>query len=362
MMQTQPYHSMPYKLFTYTEPFTLECGQQLPGYHLSYTTYGALNKTRSNIVWIFHALTANSEAAVWWPGLIGQGKLFDPLKYYIICVNMPGSCYGSIGPLDKDPVTNTPYHKDFPFFTIKDMVRAYPPLKDFLGIEKIFIGIGASMGGQQLLEWAVEEPGLFTFIIPIATNAVHSAWGRAFNASQRFCIAGDVTWKTPDALAGTEGMKIARGVALLSYRHYDSYKLSQDDTDAALLQHYNSESYQRYQGEKLANRFNAISYYTLTQSMDSHNVGRNRGSIAQALQRITASAIVIGIRSDILFPTAEQQFLADHIPGATLSLIDSIYGHDGFLLEFGSIETLIASFIEQKNEVRKDYVIDSANG
>ena len=338
----------------------MECGRQLPGYHLSYTTYGALNILRSNVVWIFHALTANSEAAVWWPGLIGPGKLFDPIKYFIVCVNIPGSCYGSIGPLDKNPVNDKPYYKDFPFFTIRDMVRAYQPLKKFLGIEKIFIGIGASMGGQQLLEWSIEEPRLFTFIIPIATNAVHSAWGKAFNASQRFCIEGDITWKEPDALAGMEGMKIARGIALLSYRHYDSYKLSQDDNNPALLQHYNSESYQRYQGEKLANRFNAISYYKLTQSMDSHNVGRNRESIIHALQQIIARTIVIGIRSDILFPTAEQQFLADHIPGATLALIDSIYGHDGFLLEFGSIQTLIASFLRQTNDVVKERTFNNA--
>ncbi|MBE7169292.1 MAG: homoserine O-acetyltransferase [Williamsia sp.] len=339
---------MSFHIFTYKQPFLLECGQRLPGYHLSYTTYGNLNTRRDNVVWIFHALTANSDAATWWPGLVGPGKLFDPAIHFIVCVNMPGSCYGSTGPLEKDPATGRAYHQGFPFFTTRDMIRAYQPLREYLGIKKIFMGIGGSMGGQQLLEWAVEEPALFSYIVPIATNAIHSPWGRAFNASQRFCIETDATWKRGGELAGTAGMKVARGVALLSYRHYSSYDISQQDADPGLLQQYRSESYQRYQGEKLAKRFNATSYYKLSQSMDSHNVGRNRGGLVRALQQIRAHAIVIGIRTDILFPVAEQQFLADHIPGARLTLIDSLYGHDGFLLEFAAIESLISSFIREE--------------
>ena len=170
---------MPYKTFTYNRPFTLESGAQLPGYHLAYTTHGQLNQTGDNVVWIFHALTANSDPAEWWDGLVGEGKLFDPLLHFVVCVNMPGSCYGSTGPLDTDPQTGQPYYHDFSFFTTRDMVRAYGPLKDFLGINRIHIGIGGSMGGQQLLEWAIEAPQLFDFIFPIATNARHSAWGRS---------------------------------------------------------------------------------------------------------------------------------------------------------------------------------------
>lgn len=351
---------MSYHIFTYREPFQLECGRSLQGYHLSYTTYGSLNLSCDNVVWIFHALTANSDALTWWPGLVGPGKLFDPAIHFIVCVNMPGSCYGSVGPLEKDPLTGKAYHKDFPFFTTRDMIRAYQPLREFLGIQKIFVGIGGSMGGQQLLEWAIEEPQLFSYIVPIATNAVHSPWGKAFNASQRHCIETDATWKRDDALAGLEGMKVARGLALLSYRHYGSYGISQEDGDAGLLESYKSESYQKYQGEKLAKRFNAISYYKLSQSMDAHHAGRNRGGLIRALQQITARTIVIGIRTDILFPITEQQFLADHIPGARLALIDSLYGHDGFLLEFAAIESLINSFIKEEKEL--NYLVGSSGG
>src|SRR5882757_4245374 len=171
--------------FNYLQPFTLESGAVLPGYHLEYTTHGILNVTGDNVIWIFHALTANSDPAEWWPGLVGEGRLFDPSIHFIVCVNMPGSCYGSMGPLDREPGRDEPYYHSFPFFTPRDMIRAYQPLREFLGIRKIHIGIGGSMGGQQLLEWAIEEPELFEFIFPVGTNAVHSAWGIAFNESQR---------------------------------------------------------------------------------------------------------------------------------------------------------------------------------
>ena len=297
------------------------------------------------MVWIFHALTANSDPAEWWTGLVGDEKLFDPASNFIVCVNMPGSCYGSIGPLDTNPETNAPYYHDFPFFTTRDMALAYQPLKDFLGIEKIHIGIGGSMGGQQLLEWAIEEPLLFDFIFPIATNAQHSAWGIAFNASQRLAIETDPTWRQSNETAGIEGMKTARGIALISYRNYDVYEQGQSEMENEKLNYFKSESYQRYQGEKLAKRFNAFSYYFLSKGMDAHNVGRKRTSIVNALQQIKAKTLVIGIESDILFPLAEQQYLAKHIPGAAYLSIYSTYGHDGFLLEFEQIQDCITTFL-----------------
>src|SRR5690606_36476268 len=153
------------QIFHYNHPFTLESGVTLPAYHLAYTTYGQLNAGNNNVVWIFHALTANSHPDDWWPGMVGENKFFDPSRYFIICVNMPGSCYGSIGPLEKNPGTGEQWFHDFPLFTTRDMVRAYKPLQKELGIQKIFAGIGGSMGGQQLLEWAIEEPELFEHII-----------------------------------------------------------------------------------------------------------------------------------------------------------------------------------------------------
>jgi homoserine O-acetyltransferase len=350
------------KIFTCSCPFTLESGYRLPGYHLAYHTYGTLNAKGDNAVWVFHALTANSDAADWWSGLVGEGKLFDPARYFIVCVNMPGSCYGSIGPLEKIPFTPEVFYHDFPLFTTRDMIRAYQPLRAFLRIKKIFVGIGGSMGGQQLLEWAIEEPALFEHIIPLATNAVHSPWGKAFNASQRLCIETDPTWPQRHPAAGTEGMKTARSVALISYRHYTTYEQHQQDSDNELLFGFRSESYQRYQGEKLARRFNAFSYYRLSQSMDAHNVGRGRGGVAEALRNIQARTLVIAIQSDILFPPEEQVFLAAHIPGARYHLIDSIYGHDGFLLEFDAIQEEAARFLLRDEEGTVSFESEEADG
>ncbi len=340
-------------IFNYNHPFHLESGVTLPGYHLAYTTHGKLNETKNNVVWIFHALTANSDPAEWWDGLVGNGKLFDPSKYFIVCVNMPGSCYGSFGPLDTNPETNKPYYHQFPFFTIRDMIRSYQPLRISLGIKKIHVGIGGSTGGQQLLEWAIEEPELFEHIIPLATNAYHSPWGIAFNASQRFCIENDKTWKEENEKAGIDGMKVARGIALLSYRHYETYLLKQSEDNLDKLNDFKSESYQWYQGEKLGKRFNAFSYYFLSQSMDSHNVGRNRGDIESALKKIKAKTIAIGITTDILFPLREQQYLAEKIPGAEFKFIHSSYGHDGFLLEYEKIGQIVQQFLEQ-NSLQKN--------
>lgn len=347
------------KIFTSAEPITLESGTILPGYHLAYTTHGQLNRAKDNVVWIFHALTANSDPAEWWHGLVGEGKLFSPSKYFIVCVNMPGSCYGSIGPFDTDSISNKTYYHDFPWFTIRDMVHAYQPLKDFLGIKQIYIGIGGSMGGQQLLEWAIEEPDAFEYIFPIATNALHSSWGVAFNATQRMCIEADQTWSEKIPSAGLAGMKAARACALLSYRNYITYSHSQPVLSGKSLNFVNSVaeqesartgaiSYQRYQGEKLAKRFNAFSYYFLSKGMDSHHVGRGRTSTEAALQKIKSKTLLIGLYSDILFPLSEQQFLAEHIPGATCVAIHSSYGHDGFLLEFDQIEEIIKNFIAKE--------------
>ncbi len=335
--------------FHYKKPFTLESGTTLQGYTLDYTAAGTLNSSGTNVVWVFHALTANSDPSEWWPGLVGEGKFFNPANHFIICVNMPGSCYGSTGPGDINPDTGKLWLHDFPFFTIRDMVHVYQTLRLALGINRIEFGIGGSMGGQQLLEWAIEEPGLFRHIIPIATNAVHSPWAKAFNASQRLCIEVDPTWSEHHLKAGMNGMKVARSVALLSYRNYETYEKGQSETDDTLIDKFKSESYQRYQGEKLAARFNAFSYFFLSKSMDSHNVGRGRPGLKAALGQIRASTLVIGVSSDLLFPLAEQKYLAASIPSAEFTAIDSMYGHDGFLLEYEQISERILAFIGKEN-------------
>ena len=340
-------------IFKYDNPFTLESGITLPGYHLAYSTHGKLNADKSNVIWIFHALTANSNPLEWWPGLVGDGKLFDPADYFIICVNKPGSPYGSISPLTVNPVTGQPWYHEFPVFTIRDMIKSYQHLKNHLGIRKVFVALGGSTGGMQLLEWAIEEPGLFEHIVPIATNATLSPWAIAFNASQRMAIEADTTWLEAKPDAGQKGLAAARSIALLSYRHYNGYDITQarDKAFVALTNHveYAADNYQRYQGLKLVNRFNAICYYRLSQSMDSHDVGRSRGGVLKALKQITAKTLVIGIKSDVLYPIAEQEYLQQSIPGASLLSIASDFGHDGFLLEYEKIEPALKRFIEEKS-------------
>jgi homoserine O-acetyltransferase len=332
-------------IYSFKGGLPLESGKNIRDFQLAYTTFGTLNATKSNVVWIFHAMTANSDAADWWPGMVGDGKCFDPAHHFIICVNMPGSCYGSVSPLDKNPETQERYFQDFPFFTPLDMAKAFDQLRISLEIEKIFLGIGGSMGGQQLIAWAGWKPSLFEYIIPIATNAFHSPWGKAFNASQRMSIEADPTWKEKNEKAGREGMKVARSFALISYRHYETYEKTQQDQDKA-LENTKSESYQKYQGEKLAKRFNALSYYMLTKSMDSHHLGRGVLEAEEILERIKSKTLVIGISSDLLFPVNEQQFLAKHIPGARLEIIESFYGHDGFLLENDKLTILFKKFLK----------------
>ncbi len=349
------------EIFIYSNQFQLESGLSLPGFHLAYTTHGRLNAKKDNVVWIFHALTANSDPEEWWPGLVGKNMFFSPDRYFIICVNMPGSCYGSIGPLDTDPETREPYYHNFPLFTTRDMIRSYQLLKEHLDIKRIKVGIGGSMGGQQLLEWAIEEPEIFENIIPIATNAFHSPWGIAFNASQRLAIETDNTWNNSNTSAGMQGMQTARSIALLSYRNYQTYQWSQSEETCDKVDEFKSESYQRYQGEKLAKRFNAFSYYFLSKSMDAHNVGRNRQSVTAALNKIKARTLVISISSDLLFPPAEQEFLAANIPGAEYKAIHSNYGHDGFLLEFEQIDYALSEFLgkslfaESENQETKEW-------
>jgi homoserine O-acetyltransferase/O-succinyltransferase len=343
---------MSLQVFKYDKPFRLESGRELPGFHLAYTTLGKLNAAKDNVVWIFHALTANSNPAEWWPGLVGDGKFFDPAKFFIICVNKPGSPYGSISPLSINPLSNEPYYHNFPVFTIRDMVKTYQLLKGQLGVNKIFIALGGSTGGMQLLEWAIEETELFEHIVPIATNAILSPWAIAFNASQRMAIEADNTWleKRPDA--GQKGLAAARSIALLSYRHYNGYDITQsrDKTIMPLTDDviYAADNYQRYQGLKLVNRYNAVCYYRLSQSMDSHDVGRDRDGVKNALKKITARTLVIGIESDVLYPITEQEYLQKNIPGADLLSIASDFGHDGFLLEYEKIESALKEFIKEK--------------
>ncbi|MBX0291337.1 homoserine O-acetyltransferase [Hymenobacter sp. HSC-4F20] len=331
-------------LFQLPRPLRLESGHTLPRVEVTYHTYGRLNPGRDNVVWVCHALTANADVLSWWPGLFGAGCYFDPADWFIVCANVLGSCYGTTGPLTPDPLTEQAPYQHFPLLTIRDMVAAHEALREHLALPSIHTLMGGSLGGQQAVEWAVQRPKLCENLVLLATNARHSAWGIAFNEAQRLAIFADPTYELATPAGGAAGLRAARAVALLSYRSYDAYGRTQTDSHDTKLTDYLASSYQRYQGDKLVRRFNAYSYVTLSRAMDSHHVGRGRGSVPAALGRIRARTLVIGISSDVLFPTAEQQQLARYIPGATYAEMDSHYGHDGFLIETVQITHLLERF------------------
>ena len=327
--------------FDYKFSYSLELGEELAGFRLAYTTQGVINEAGDNVVWVCHALTGNADPGEWWSGLVGTGKHYDPAEYFIICANVLGGCYGSTGPLSTNPATGEPYCHTFPTLTIRDMVGALDLLRQELSIEQIHTCVGGSLGGQQAVEWAIMQPKLINNLILIATNAVFSPWGIAFNESQRMALETDPTWADNVPEAGQRGLKAARSIALLSYRNYETYAFTQALDNNEQTDQYKAAGYQKYQGEKLVSRFNAFTYWLLTKAMDSHNVGRNRGSIPNALGLIEAKTLVVGIHSDVLFPPTEQQFMARHIPNAVYEEINSLYGHDGFLIEFKPLAQII---------------------
>ena len=208
--------------------FQLESGTTLPSLTAAYHTFGKLNAARDNVIWICHALTANSDCEDWWPGLIGKGCTIDPERYFIVCVNMLGSTYGSTSPQSIDPRTGKPHGLNFPLVTTKDNARFFSLVADYLGINGIRLLMGGSMGGQHALEWACTEPERFDLLCVLATNARHSAWGIAFNESQRMALRADPTLGGDDPEAGKAGLEAARAIAMLSYRHYRTYVGSHD--------------------------------------------------------------------------------------------------------------------------------------
>ena len=341
-------------IFHFASEFRLESGGILPGFQLKYTTLGQLNKDRSNVIWICHALTGSSDFTDWWKELFTEGTPFDPRDYFIICANALGGCYGSTGPLSINPQTGKSYFHNFPALTNRDIVLSFDLLRQYLGISKIHTLLGGSLGGQQVLEWAIMQPEVFDRIIPIATNAAHSPWGIAFNEAQRMAIEADATWKEEDARAGTEGMKAARAMGMISFRTYDTFQNTQQEKANERTDEFRAASYQRYQGQKLSNRFNAFTYWILTKAMDSHNVGRGRTSQEAALRKIKAKTLVIGIDSDLLFPVREQKFLGNHIPQATFDTLSSPHGHDGFLVEFDQFKRSVRNFL--KTELKEETI------
>lgn len=326
-------------VYPYNRPFTLECGATLPRLDIAYTTYGEARG--DNVVWVCHALTASSEVADWWPHTIEAGRFLDPASHFVVCANILSSPYGTTSPIGPGEAL----YGDFPAITIRDIAAAHLLLADHLGVERATL-VGSSIGGFQAMEMALLRPGFAKKLALIATSARATPWMIAFNESQRMAIAADGTFGRPTPDAGREGMRAARSIGLLSYRGEAAYNATQQETDGVeKTTGFRAASYQRHQGEKLARRFNAYSYKVLLDAFDSHDVGRGRGGIAQALAALDCPTLLVGITSDLLFPIHELEILDQYISHTRLEVIDSDFGHDGFLVEHDQLNRILLPFI-----------------
>lgn len=335
------------KTYHHCSPVRLESGEVLPEITIAYDTFGTLSEAKDNVIWVCHALTANSDVKDWWPNTVEEGRFLDPDKYFIVCANFLGSHYGTTSPLSINPMTGKKWYYDFPRITVRDMVTCHRLLARHLGIEKVKLLIGSSIGGFQCMEWAVMEPDFMENLALIATTTNTEPWAAAFNESQRMAIRADGTWGQLNDEAGLNGMAVARSIALISYRGASAYNSTQQDRDNPIDATFErrAHTYQQHQGEKLRRRFNAFSYYRMTEAVDSHNIGRGRGSVANALRQIKAHTLVVAISSDILFPVEAHIPMRQHIPDVEYHLIESSFGHDGFLVEHEKLNDIITNFM-----------------
>lgn len=330
---------------TLTTPLLLEGGGVLSTVEFEWWSSSELGDNKP-IIWILHALTANQRPNEWWPELVGPNRCFDTNRYTVFCANMLGSCFGTTGPHSINPATNQIYGNAFPTLTIKDQAAAFLALAETLKLNTIHSLVGASIGGQQALEVALNLQDKIERLVLISTNAIHSPWGIAFNESQRMAI------ELSSERNAQKGLALARSIAMLSYRSYALYSTNQKRTKEQFDKH-RAASYQRYQGEKLQNRFDAWSYWHLTKAMDSHDISRNRETLEAALEQIKADTLIIGAETDLLFPFSEQEFLHQHIPNSALVRVASSYGHDTFLAKQKALSEPIQTFINREIMWRK---------
>jgi homoserine O-acetyltransferase len=327
--------------------FITETGARIPELEIAYNTYGRLNSRGDNVIWVCHALTANSDVEAWWPGMVGEKYLFDTGKYFIVCANVLGSCYGTTGPASINPLTGKPWLRDFPLITVRDLVNIHEIIRNHLGIKKIHTVIGASIGGYQALEYSIMFPELIERLVLLASGAKQTPWALAFSESMRLAMEADHTFIANEPEGGRKGLKAARSIALLSYRTMEAYNRTQEEDDNEKLTGFKAASYQAYQGEKLVKRFNPYSYWCLTALSDTHNIGRGREGVLNALEKIKARVLCVGIKSDLLFPTEDQKLIASNTKQAEYVEIDSFYGHDGFLIETEIVSDVIRKFWEK---------------
>lgn len=342
----------------------LESGCVLPDVRLAFERVGPRD---APVVLVCHALTGNhvavgTEASPgWWAGLIGRGKAIDTDRYQVVSFNVLGGCDGSTGPTSPNPLTGRPYGPEFPFVTVRDMVRAEHLALKRLGIERLHAVIGGSLGGMQALEWAAMFPDRVDRIIPIATSGRFSPQGIAYNEVQRRAIMLDPLWQNGEYAPGegpSRGLALARMVGMITYQSDELMQARFGRRPEArytawpeFLDRYDIEGYLHYQGDKLVRRFDANAYLYLTRAMDSHDLGRGRGGYEQGLARIQARTLAVGIRSDILFPPHYSREIAEHLQrlgrDGRYYELDSPNGHDAFLKDFHLLAPVIRAFVEE---------------
>uniref|UniRef100_B8HKX0 Homoserine O-acetyltransferase n=1 Tax=Cyanothece sp. (strain PCC 7425 / ATCC 29141) TaxID=395961 RepID=B8HKX0_CYAP4 len=333
-------HTQFYRL---SQPFHLESGKELLDVQVAYRTWGQLNAERDNAVLVCHAFTGWADLETWWQPLLGSGRALDPDRDFIICSNILGSCYGTTGPTSINPSTGQPYGPNFPAITVRDMVYLQARLLEALGIDVLQLVIGGSLGGMQVLEWAVLYPDKVQAIAPIAVSGRHSAWCIALSEAQRQAIYADPHWQDgyysqPPA----KGLAAARMMAMNTYRSWHSFDLKYGRNVGEGK--FAIADYLQYQGQKLVERFDANTYITLSQAMDTHDLSRPDQDYSAVLGSIRQPALIVGINSDILYPPVEQEELARHIPQAELSWLNSPHGHDGFLIDMDELNHLVLDF------------------
>lgn len=330
-----------------TDSFRFESGDCIKNFEIAYHTSPRQYREGDKVIWICHALTANSDAEDWWPQLVGPGKLFDTDRYFVVCSNMPGSPYGTTGPVSVNPATGKPYMLDYPPVTVRDIVNSNIEVRKALGIGHIDFLVGSSIGGFQAVEWAVMEPDVILKAAFIATASRVNPYLTATMETQRMALEADPSFREAKSLdGGKAGLRCARAIGLVTYRSYEGYAIRQSETDDDVVFAQRACSYERHQGDKFVDRFDAYSYLSLANSVDSQNVGRGRGGVEAALGTIKAGVTVVAIDSDCLFPPYEMKKIADAVPGATFRTITSSFGHDGFLLEYEQLTKIIEPLLQ----------------
>ena len=357
------------RYFTF-DNLVLESGKDISKVKVAYETYGKLNSAKDNAILIVHAFTGDAHAAGfhkgddkpgWWDNMIGPGKAFDTDKYFVICSNVLGGCSGTTGPASINEQTGKPYALEFPVITVADMVAVQKKLIDFLGIKKLLSVAGGSMGGMQVLQWAVSYPESIHSAIPIATTMKHSPQQIAFNEVARQSIMGDVAWNNGDYYDKGQperGLSVARMVGHITYMSDKSMeeKFSRHLKDKAysfsFASDFEVEGYLRYRGDSFVRRFDANSYLYITKAMDYFDVSGKK--FVKEAKKKDINFLVISFQSDWLYPSYQSEEIVKQLKlkgyNATYIEIKSTYGHDAFLLEADDETRIIKHFLERAHK------------